>query len=272
MTIRQQILQTLRANPQGLTNSELCALLNRSGVPQKHTTMSTHLNMLRASGRVRAEAIPGSVAKRYYAAEVAPAAPQVERAAPPVERAAPPAPQSSAATAGDRLPRSGSLSGSLASLAHALAGSIAEAFGAELRRALQSKLDEVVTALPAQLALPAPTAAPAAETVTDAVAMSPAPQSEAKLTVTIFGLLDAQAAMIDSEFGRDLNLRFVRSSDAASQRARGLIRTSDYVVTMAGFISHSTEDLIRSMGARLVRVSGGMTSLRNELTRLYVES
>lgn len=265
MTIRYQILQALRANPHGLTNSELCALLNRSGVPQKHTTMSTHLNVLRASGRVRAEPIPGSVAKRYYAADAAPAAP-------PIERAALPAPQSSAATAEDKLPERGSLSGSLASLAHALAGSIAEAFGAELRRALQSKLDEVVTALPAQLALPAAPAAPAAETVTDAVVVSPAPQPEAKLTVTIFGLLDAQAAMIDSEFGRDLNLRYVRASDAASQRARGLIRTSDYVVTMTGFISHSTEDLIRSMGAKLIRVSGGMTSLRNELTRLYVEA
>lgn len=265
MTIRQQILQTLRANPQGLTNSELCALLNRSGVPQKHTTMSTHLNMLRASGRVRAEPIPGSLAKRYYATDVAPAAP-------PVERAAPPAPQSSATTAEDRLPRSGSLSGSLASLAHALAGSIAEAFGAELRRALQSKLDEVVTALPAQLALPAPVADTVDAEPVPRAAEPAAPHTAAKLTVTIFGLLDAQAAMIDSEFGRDLNLRYVRSSDAASQRARGLIRTSDYVVTMAGFISHSTEDLIRSMGAKLVRVSGGMTSLRNELTRLYVES
>lgn len=262
MTIRQQILQTLRANPHGLTNSELCALLNRSGVPQKHTTMSTHLNVLRASGRVRAEPIPGSLAKRYYATDAAPAAPPVERAAP----------QSSATTAEDRLPRSGSLSGSLASLAHALAGSIAEAFGAELRRALQSKLDEVVTALPAQLALPAPVADTVdAEPVPRATEPA-APHTAAKLTVTIFGLLDAQAAMIDSEFGRDLNLRYVRSSDAASQRARGLIRTSDYVVTMAGFISHSTEDLIRSMGAKLVRVSGGMTSLRNELTRLYVES
>lgn len=269
MTIRQQILQTLRANPHGLTNSELCALLNRSGVPQKHTTMSTHLNVLRASGRVRAEPIPGSLAKRYYATDAAPAAPPVERAAP----------QSSATTAEDRLPRSGSLSGSLASLAHALAGSIAEAFGAELRRALQSKLDEVVTALPAQLALPAPVAdtvdaepVPCATEPVPRATEPAAPHTAAKLTVTIFGLLDAQAAMIDSEFGRDLNLRYVRSSDAASQRARGLIRTSDYVVTMAGFISHSTEDLIRSMGAKLVRVSGGMTSLRNELTRLYVES
>ncbi|WP_395138385.1 hypothetical protein [Schlegelella aquatica] len=265
MTIRQQILQTLRANPHGLTNSELCALMNRSGVQQKHTTMSTHLNALRLSGRVRAEPIPGSLAKRYYATDVAPAAP-------PVERAALPAPQSSAATAEDKLPERGSLSGSLASLAHALAGSIAEAFGAELRRALQSKLDEVVTALPAQLALPAPVADTVdAEPAPRAVEPA-APHTAAKLTVTIFGLLDAQAAMIDSEFGRDLNLRYVRSSDAASQRARGLIRTSDYVVTMAGFISHSTEDLIRSMGAKLVRVSGGMTSLRNELTRLYVES
>lgn len=58
---------------------------------------------------------------------------------------------------------------------------------------------------------------------------------------------------------------------ATGQRLKGLCRSSEAVITMAGFISHSTENLIKSRNGNLIRVAGGMSSLRTELNRFVTE-
>lgn len=90
--------------------------------------------------------------------------------------------------------------------------------------------------------------------------------------VTVVGLLPGQASMIKDEFGSEFNLHFVTSAKNEATRLHGLCKTSDAVLTMTGFISHSLEKIIKSSGVRLVRVSGGMSSLRDELTMLYIQA
>ena len=91
-----------------------------------------------------------------------------------------------------------------------------------------------------------------------------------KPRVTVVGLLPGQAALIEKEFGDAVELHFVTSDQTASQKLKGLCRTSAAVLTMTGFISHAAEDLIKANGGNLVRVSGGMSSLRDSITEAYV--
>ena len=90
--------------------------------------------------------------------------------------------------------------------------------------------------------------------------------------VTVVGLLPGQASMIKDEFGTEFSLHFVTSAKNEASRLHGLCKTSDAVLTMTGFISHSLEKIIKSSGVRLVRVNGGMSSLRDELTTLYIQA
>ena len=91
-----------------------------------------------------------------------------------------------------------------------------------------------------------------------------------KPRVTVVGLLPGQAALIEKEFGDAVELHFVTSDQTASQKLKGLCRTSAAVLTMTGFISHAAEDLIKANGGNLIRVQGGMSSLRDAITEAYV--
>lgn len=95
-------------------------------------------------------------------------------------------------------------------------------------------------------------------------AASVTPQSQ----ITIVGLLNDQAKMIESEFSDRFNLRFVSSGDQRAQRISALCKSSARMVVMTGFISHKTESVIHSSKGSLLRVNGGMTGLRRALDQL----
>lgn len=92
-----------------------------------------------------------------------------------------------------------------------------------------------------------------------------------KRRVMIVGLLPAQQDLISKEFGRELDLRFVTSSAQVSNRAKELSSRSDVAVLMTKFVNHSAEDTIKAGGIRMIRVSGGMSSLRDTLISIYCE-
>lgn len=95
--------------------------------------------------------------------------------------------------------------------------------------------------------------------------------NQVRKRVTIVGLLQGQAAMIEHEFGKELQLYFVEANDAKGPRMKSHSTSSDHVITMVGFISHGVEDCIRSTGVKPLRVSGGMTRLRDVLTAIYAD-
>ncbi len=90
-----------------------------------------------------------------------------------------------------------------------------------------------------------------------------------KPKVCIVGLLPQQAGIISSEFGIEFDLDFWK--DGGSKNLRDLSKTCDYVLAMTNFISHDTISAIKATNGNLRYVSGGMSSLKDELTKLYVE-
>lgn len=132
-----------------------------------------------------------------------------------------------------------------------------EAMTMEMRRMWNGAM------LRSELSLPQTAPAPAEDAP---AAASGSPQSQ----VTIVGLLNDQAKMIESEFSNRFHLRFVSSGDQRSQRISALCKTSARMVVMTGFISHKTESVIHSSKGNLLRVNGGMTGLRRALDQLSI--
>lgn len=91
-----------------------------------------------------------------------------------------------------------------------------------------------------------------------------------KLKVLIVGLLPGQKSQIEQEFGKELDLRFAESS-LMGKTLKKKILACDYCISMVNFISHTTENTILSTDIKYEKVAGGMSSLRDRLTALYVE-
>jgi len=129
-------------------------------------------------------------------------------------------------------------------------------------------------------ATPSPSAPAAAPSSAPVEVPPPAPEAVAsveldvpvarKRRVVIVGLTDAQFAQIAKEFGGVFDLRHVVADQACGRGFASLIEGAGNVLTMTRFISHKAEDTAKSRGVNLTRVNGGMSSLRDALTTLYV--
>lgn len=85
--------------------------------------------------------------------------------------------------------------------------------------------------------------------------------------VLIIGLLPAQAAMITGEFKDCLDLRFWKNG--VQQQLFATARYMNHVIGMTDFMQHSDEEQVKKL-PHYIRVGGGMTTLREKLTELYV--
>lgn len=95
----------------------------------------------------------------------------------------------------------------------------------------------------------------------------------AKPKVCIVGLLGDQKRMIEKEFGPVFDLRIYESGGHTNYGGREFIDAIsrvDHIVVMTSFIGHSAENAIRAVKAKPVRVTGGMTNLRDRLTEIFV--
>lgn len=97
-------------------------------------------------------------------------------------------------------------------------------------------------------------------------------EKEAKMRVAVIGLKNDQANMIEREFKEVFDLRFHRSEDAKGRHFHSGLHSCDVVLAMTGFIDHGIDATIRASGKRLIRVSGGMSSLRDKLTELFIST
>lgn len=87
--------------------------------------------------------------------------------------------------------------------------------------------------------------------------------------VVVVGLLPSQVDMIKREFGEAFEFAFYDNEHLG--RMTNILPHADGVVLMTDFISHSHSDLFDGLG-KLIRVTGGMTSLRKALRDYYQES
>ena len=99
--------------------------------------------------------------------------------------------------------------------------------------------------------------------------MLPAPQPATRLPrVVITGLLPYQAGQIATEFGSSLE---VSCWDGGSHsQLAAMAKQADAVFNHTKHGGHATESTLKTIGANLIRVSGGMTSMRQAL-RTFIE-
>lgn len=131
-----------------------------------------------------------------------------------------------------------------------------------LMTAAEAAQPRSVPVVPLSIVPPAPAPRP--------VAVAAPPPAPRKMRVAIVGLLGDQKGMIEKEYDKCFNLRVYLSEDGRGKAFEDQIARCDAVVVMARFIGDSLEKVAKANGVRYVKVSGGMTSLRDKLTDLFV--
>ena len=91
-----------------------------------------------------------------------------------------------------------------------------------------------------------------------------------KKRVLIAGLLPQQAGMIQSEFGEVFDLTFWKDESLHALKHRA--ESAQVTITFTSKIGHAAENAIKTTSTEYHRCGGGMTSLRDMLTRMYVEN
>jgi hypothetical protein len=83
-------------------------------------------------------------------------------------------------------------------------------------------------------------------------------------------LLSAQKQVIEKEFSQAFDIRFYEVTDAKGRAFSDAVSRCEAAFLMVSFINHSVESSIKATGTRIIKVPGGMSSLRDKLTELYV--
>ena len=141
-------------------------------------------------------------------------------------------------------------------LATSLADTLAQQVAAKLKDRLMAQL---ATTLPALAAPPPQIHAPI---INEPRAHKP--------KVLIAGLLPQQAGMIQSEFGEVFDLTFWKDESLHALKSRA--ESAAVTITFTSKIGHAAENAIKTTSTEYHRCVGGMTSLRDMLTRMYVEN
>lgn len=232
----------VRANP-GMTTNEIAAVFSR---PPK--MMSSALCNERRVGRLTSEEVETNRHKqlRWYFQTDKATYPVQAKTAMPEPKVVTPIPAT--APIPDETPESVSTGLSLdnivALIASNLATEIANRVVTLLNGHLQTKLNKALL-----------------------------PKMEVKMRkpkLCIAGLLPQQAGMISSEFASVFDLYFWKNEEP--RKLKEYASSCEAVFTVTDFIGHDTENLIKSVNGNLIRVSGGMTRLRETLTNYWVET
>ena len=274
----EEVLDILRGSPTPLSLSSLCNELNRrnTGEPYDKHKLHQRIHSLVFYGKIKAERDTIDQRTRWYSVPDTGAVPvkakpvPVKKAAPvPVKTDAPPAEKVPPAAPTPTI----DLKWTVNAIADAVAGAIGAVLRTRIEAVVQEQLQQALDSLPAQVAqVMAEPKGTVRNDPSQAVArQAPAQRPLSKNRVTVVGLLAGQAAMIANEYRNRIVLDFIEHNHTGGMRLKSLCGTSHAVMTMSGFISHSTEDLIKSRGGNLVRVSGGMSSLRAELDKYVTE-
>lgn len=153
-------------------------------------------------------------------------------------------------------PASLDLNALVENLATSLADTLAQQVAAKLKDKLMAQL---ATQLPALAAPPPQIHAP--------IINEP---KVSKKRVLIAGLLPQQAGMIQSEFGEVFDLAFWKDESLHALKSRA--ESAEVTITFTSKIGHAAESAIKTTSTEYRRCVGGMTSLRDMLTRMYVEN
>lgn len=89
-----------------------------------------------------------------------------------------------------------------------------------------------------------------------------------KMKICIVGIIPSQEQFIRKEYGDFFDIKCFVSDQAKGASFRACASGCSVVLAMTSFIDHHIEDTIRASKGRLVRLQGGMSTLRSKLNEL----
>jgi hypothetical protein len=98
---------------------------------------------------------------------------------------------------------------------------------------------------------------------------APAIEKERKPKVLIAGLINSQIQIIEKKFKDHFDLRYWRSEQSLKQ-LKSSIKSMDVILGFTGKLNHSADEIM-AQSDKYIRISGGMSSLEEELVKMYVE-
>lgn len=245
----QQIEAFVAANP-GATSGQVA-----SSVGLEHKNAGAALTYLTKKGRLSRELAGRTITNvpfyAYYPPTPTPSG-NVARASETVVKRR----KASASSRTRTNPTTLDLNALVEDLATSLADTLAQQVAAKLKDRLMAQL---ATTLPALAAPPPQIHAP--------IINEP---KVSKKRVLIAGLLPQQAGMIQSEFGEVFDLAFWKDESLHALKSRA--ESAEVTITFTSKIGHAAENAIKATHTEYHRCVGGMTSLRDMLTRMYVEN
>lgn len=235
MSIADDVRKYIAANP-GCTNPQIAEAL---GIPQGN--LATRTSQDHKAGKLRREVhhvMPnGREVYRYYAnTGVQPTKPVAPKAKKPALV----------------LQNEEGMGALVDQLASALASQIVASLKGKIASQMQAMLPQLTAPRPMPLAPQEYIAAPRMK------------------KVLVVGLLPQQAGMIAQEFGECLDLRFFEGGNPSRLTEQGA--SVDLIVSHINHSRHAYEETIKQLSVPYLRVTGGMSSLRDTLTKIYVES
>lgn len=139
-----------------------------------------------------------------------------------------------------------------------------ERVGLDLSAKIAALQEAVDTPMVADLHIPEPAHKP----ITPVLSLAPPVAPLRK--IAIIGLLAAQKQVIEKEFSQAFDIRFYETDDAKGRAFGDAVSRCEAAFLMISFINHSIESAVKATGTRIIKVPGGMSSLRDKLTELYV--
>jgi DNA-binding transcriptional regulator/RsmH inhibitor MraZ len=93
-----------------------------------------------------------------------------------------------------------------------------------------------------------------------------------KKKVCVVGLLPDQTQILEKEFSDDFQLKYFESDKAKGPSFNSWASSSSAVLLMTAFCNHGIESSIRASKGKLIRITGGMSTLRQKLTELRLDA
>ena len=85
-----------------------------------------------------------------------------------------------------------------------------------------------------------------------------------KPTISVLGLLPAQAHVIEKAYKNRARLRFWDGGDPIAT-LKAMANNSDVMMMRTKHCSHRTHELLKSFGAQITMVNGGLNSLQESI-------
>lgn len=131
---------------------------------------------------------------------------------------------------------------------------------------------KVLNAAPPPVAAPAPAPMAAVNNVVEIKqAANSEPPKDTRKHVAVLALPNSHRDAIKKEFKDVFQLEFFESDEVNGRNFEVKLNRFDAVLGMTGFLNHGISKLTHFAGSKFIPVRGGVSSLRDKLTELFIK-